>query len=187
MFKYDGILVDSMSTSAHRTSSLSAQDFIREPTSPRKHAKTGEVNSARILQVVKASPNGITANAVAKVVGLTRPTVLLALRELERKREVYPSPSGLGTIRLWFPNGRMVHPILELYRELRGKTYRFTIQDGRAGPVIQIQERSYSLLQGERVEGAIFFEQATLDDFQLALTELKQRYDALASVGAGKQ
>ena len=163
---------------------LSAQDFVGASRTARKVPSPDGNNLARVLQVVKSSSNGITANAVAKVLGLTRPTVLLSLRELERRREVYPSPSGLGTIRLWFPNGRMVHPYLETFKELRGKTYRFTVQEGRSGPLLQIQERSYSLLQGERVEGAIFIEYASLEEFQEALEQIKLR--ALAIQSAGK-
>lgn len=170
-----------MGTTTRRTSVLSAQDFVGGNRPARMAPLPDGDHLARVLQVVKSSPNGITANAVAKVVGLTRPTVLLALRELERRREVYPSPSGLGTIRLWFPNGRMVHPYLETFKELRGKTYRFTVQEGRSGPLLQIQERSYSLLQGERVEGAIFIEYACLDDFQEGLEQIKQRTLALQS------
>lgn len=172
-----------MSATAGRTSLLSSHDFVGSGTAHRRTTRSGESHFDQILRVVRGSPNGITANAAGKVVGITRPTVMLALRELERRREVYSSPSGLGTIRLWFPNGRMVHPILDVYRELRGKTYRFTVQQGRSGPVVQIQERSYSLLQGERVEGAIFVEQDCISDFQEALEELKSRHQAIKSIG----
>lgn len=177
---------DSMATTTHRTSSLSARDFVGGGGNRlvRSDLRSGDYRS-RILRVVKSSPDGVTANTVAKLVGVTRPTALLALRELERAREVYSSPAGLGAVRLWYPNGRMVHPYLELFKDLRGRTYRFSVQEGRTGPMIQIQERSYSLLQGDKVEGAIFVEQACLEDFQEALAELSRRTQAIASTGAG--
>jgi hypothetical protein len=75
----------------------------------------------------------------------------------------------------------LIHPYLELFREIRGKTYRVTVQEARTGPSVQIQERSYSLLTGDRVEGAVFVEFDSLDELIEMLNEIKGRYTTYSS------
>jgi DNA-binding IclR family transcriptional regulator len=128
-----------------------------------------------VLQVVKAHPDGVTGADIAEAMHLSHPTAMRLLRELEREREIYSRQ--LRSMQVWYPNGRMVHKHLQVVRELRGKTYRASIQEGRAGPLVQIQERSYSLLHGERVEGAVFIEYGALEDFIQLLRDLGVRYD----------
>jgi len=129
-----------------------------------------------VLHLVKANPDGTTAPDIARALKTSAPTALRALRELEREREVYSRM--LRRIQIWYPNGRLIHPYLELFKEIRGKTYRLTVQEGRAGPSVQIQEQSFSLLHGKHVDGAIFVDYAAVEDLLSAIKELTNRYEA---------
>ena len=140
-----------------------------------------DLKRQKILHIVKSHADGVSTSEVARALGVTTPTARSALREIEREREIYSKSFGKNEIQVWFPNGRIVHPYLELFKDLRGKTYRYTVQEGRSGPIVQIQERSFSLLRGDRVEGAVFFDYAMVDEFVNALLEIKTRYESIGS------
>ena len=129
----------------------------------------------KVFYIVKSKPDGINAGEIAITLDVTKNTILKVLRTLEAEREIYSAKIG-NTI-VWYPNGRLIHPYLELFVELRGKPYRLSIQESKTGPVIQIQERSYSLLSGERVEGAIFVEYGSAEQLIYGLEELKKRFE----------
>lgn len=136
-----------------------------------------------VLQIVKGQPAGITTSEIRGALDrvydlrLSTNTLVRILRGLEHAREVYSRPGPKTAPYVWYPNGRVVHPYLEIFREIRGKTYRVTVQEARGGPAVQVQERSWSLLTGERVEGAIFVDYAGLDDLIDLLHEIKARYE----------
>ena len=129
----------------------------------------------KVFNIVKGKPDGTNAGEIAIILDVTKNTILKVLRTLEAEREIYSAKIG-NTI-VWYPNGRLIHPYLELFVELRGKPYRLSIQESKTGPVIQVQERSYSLLSGERVEGAIFVEYGSAEKLIDGLEELKKRFE----------
>lgn len=131
----------------------------------------------RALHVVKACPEGISTSEIATAVEVTKPTVLKVLRELEREREIYSRAHTKNQLLIWYPNGKLIHSYLEMFRDLHGTTYRASIQEGQAGPTIQVQERTFSLLSGDRVEGAVFVELSAVDELIEMLNELKRRYE----------
>ncbi len=158
-----------------RFDQLTAADFMEKPIRRRLEPMVPDVDPKRefVLQVVKAHSDGVRTSEVAAALeqssmNLAPNTLLKLLRSLEHAREIYSRAGPKGGPRICYPNGRLIHPFLEIYREIRGKTYRVTVQDARTGPAIQIQERSYSLLTGDRVEGAIFVEYDSLGE----LTEM---------------
>jgi Winged helix-turn-helix DNA-binding len=163
-----------------RATPLTANDFLGRSIQPNVDLGP-QLNRKRIVQAVKASPDGISTTDVARVVGLSIPTARRILAELEKEREVYSRSHTDRRILIWYPNGKIVHQYLELQKEIRGKTYRVTVQEGRSGPAVQIQERTFSLLDGERVEGAIFIDYESIDDLFVLLGELKRRYESYES------
>lgn len=158
------------------SSRLTAANFLPEQ-SPVPSVSEEADAKLRALRVVKACPDGITTGEIAQALGVTKPTAFRALRELEREREVYSRAHTKNQVQIWYPNGRLVHPFLEVFRELRGRTYRTSVQAGHAGPMVQIQERSFSLLSGDRVEGAVFVELGAVDEMIEMLNDVKQRYE----------
>jgi len=159
---------------------LTAHDFVGRSDEPLQDLGP-QLHRKKIVQAVKASPDGISTGEVAKATGLSVPTVKRILAELEKEREVYSRSHTQKRILIWYPNGKIIHQYLEVQRELRGKTYRVTVQESRSGPAVQIQERRFSLLDGERVEGAIFIDYESVDDLCALLAELKQRYESYES------
>lgn len=163
-----------------RTNALTANDFLGRSAELRVDLGP-QLNRKKIVQAVKASPDGISTSDIARVSGLSVPTAKRILAELEKEREVYSRSHTDRRILIWYPNGKIVHQFLEVQKEIRGKTYRATVQEGRSGPAVQIQERTFSLLDGERVEGAIFVDYDSVDDLFALLNELKQRYESYES------
>jgi hypothetical protein len=141
----------------------------------------------RVLRVVKAHPDGLSTSDLVRAVGATHPRVTRILLRLEREREVYSTSFKGGAIKVWFPNGRLVHPYLELFKDIRGRTYRLSVQDARYGTAVQVQERSFSVLTGERVEGAVFVDMHGLDDLIATLGELKARFERWESEQRSKK
>lgn len=128
----------------------------------------------KIYSIVKNKSDGVSAGEIAEILEITKNTVLKELRALEAERELYSNK--VGNTFVWFPNGRLIHPYLEIFIELRGKPYRLSLQEGKSGTILQIQERSYSLLDGERVEGAIFLEYEALEELMKGIDEIKNRF-----------
>jgi hypothetical protein len=133
----------------------------------------------QVLRLVKAHPDGLSTSDIARAASATHPRVTRVLLQLEREREVYSTTFKGGSIKVWFPNGRLVHPYLEIFKEIRGRTYRMSVQDARYGNAVQIQERSFSVLTGERVEGAVFVDLSGLGDLIEGLSDLKSRFERM--------
>lgn len=179
-FKYNGLISKFDMNSSSPGTRLTAHDFVDRATEPVQDLGP-QLNRRKIIQAVKTSPDGISTVDVARIAGLSVPTAKRILAELEKEREVYSRSHTEKRILIWYPNGKIVHQYLEIQRELRGKTYRVTVQESRSGPAVQIQERRFSLLDGEHVEGAIFVDYESVDDLCELLTELKQRYESYES------
>ena len=128
----------------------------------------------KIYKLVKNKADGISAGEIAKILEITKNTALKVLRTLEAEREIYSTK--VGNTLVWYPNGRLIHPYLEIFIEIRGKPYRISLQEGRRGPMLQIQERSYSLLEGERIEGAIFIEYDAIEELIKGISEIRERF-----------
>jgi hypothetical protein len=183
LFKYyDDSMAFSMTAS--RYSHLAADDLAGRSAAPFPEsvveAAEGTSESellGQVLRLVKAHPDGLSTSDIARAAEATHPRVSRALLRLEREREIYSTSLRGGSMKVWFPNGRLVHPYLETFKDIRGRTYRLSVQDARYGSAVQIQERSFSVLSGEKVEGAVFVDYRGVDDLIAGLTELKTRFE----------
>jgi hypothetical protein len=169
---------------AARYSNLAADDLAGRSVAPAPDstARVGEGAPdaelvGQVLRIVKAHPDGLSTSDIARAAEATHPRISRVLLRLEREREIYSTSLRGGSIKVWFPNGRLVHPYLETFKDIRGRTYRLSVQDARYGSAVQIQERSFSILNGERVEGAVFVDFRGIDDLIEGLTELKNRFE----------
>lgn len=164
-------------------SGLSAANFLGETElAPQPLALEIPARQRAILQIVKGNP-GLTISDIEDHLNrlgmkAARHTIRSDLLELEREREVYSHQARDRSPILFFPNGRLIHPLLKVSRDLRGITYQATVQESKRGPAIQVQERSFSIINGEKVEGAIFVEYAVIDDFISLLQDIKNRFEA---------
>lgn len=165
------------------TNKVKTADFMSPQIGASSLTSDGAIQEAErkhiILQLVRSHKDGVSTSDVAHGLNVANATAQKTLTELEREREVYSRSHTRRNILLWYPNGRLVHPYLEIFKELRGKTYRVTVQEGRSGAQVQLQERSFSLLSGERVEGAVFVDYNSLEDLIDMLQEIKKRYESV--------
>lgn len=165
-----------------RIDQLNGRDFFEDDDG---HASSGPDLNNVLLSVVRNAKEGAVTNDVRRAAEdmgakATTSTVLNHLRELEREREVYSRRIGAKGTLIWYPNGRLVHPYLESFLELRDKVYRLTVQEGRSRPLLQIQERSFSLAGGEKIDGAIFIDLDDVEALLQAVQELRNRLDEIA-------
>ncbi|OPY33713.1 MAG: hypothetical protein A4E32_00640 [Methanomassiliicoccales archaeon PtaU1.Bin124] len=108
------------------------------------------------LGIVRQNPDGVTAKMVADATGVTERRSRDILKELVMRREIYDREVPGIKSKLYYPNGKLVHKYLQTSKEFGHQTFRLSLHEGKRVPRLQIQERKFSLLNGETVEGAIF-------------------------------
>ena len=127
-------------------------------------AKNIHGTKSLVLMILRQHPEGVTAKMVADIAGITVQRAREILEELVGKREAY-SRKIQGNLKLYYPNGKLIHKYLQESREIGSQIFRLSFHEGRKGPILQIQERSFSLLEGEKVEGSIFVEVDNIENF----------------------
>ena len=135
-----------------------------------------------ILSFVRQNPDGTTVTAVSKAVEISEAKARALLQELCREREIYDRRVPEIKNTLFYPNGRLIHKYLQESREFGAQIFRISIHEGRRTPRIQVQERSYSLLEGERVEGSIFIDSDNAERLLGMLKELLDRFEDYKSL-----
>lgn len=109
-----------------------------------------------ILTYIRQNSNGVTAQLVAQAARISESWAKRLLEELCAQREIYDRKmQGFRGI-LYYPNGKLVHKYLQEAREFGSQIFRVSVHEGTRQPRIQIQERQFTLLDGEKVEGSIF-------------------------------
>lgn len=136
--------------------------------------------SARILtlNVVRQHADGTTITEVSSETGLPKHRVRTILADLEKDREIYSRKLAGSNATIYYPNGRLIHPYLRRQKEFGTQIFRVSFHEGKKqDPRVQIQERSFSISEGEKVEGSIYIDYASLSGFIEFLTEMKQAFD----------
>jgi len=146
--------------------------------------KDGEVKGLRsaVLSFLRQTPDGATVAMVTGAIGISEPRTRTILQELCREREIYDRrvPGIKNT--LYYPNGRLIHKYLQDTNEFGSQIFRISFHEGRRVPRIQIQERSYSLLEGEKVEGSIFIDNDNSERFVQMLQDSMKRFEDYQSL-----
>ena len=136
--------------------------------------------SARVLTLnnVRQNADGTTITEVSLSTGLPKHRVRAILSELEKDREIYSRKLAGSNATIYYPNGRLIHPYLRRQKEVGTQIFRVSFHEGRKDdPRVQVQERSFSISEGEKVEGSVYIDYANLSDFIEFLTEMKQTFD----------
>lgn len=141
------------------------------------NVQSGEVMSLA-LAFIRQYPEGATSKMVADVLGVTERRTRDILKELVMKREIYDRDVPGLKGKLYYPNGKLVHKYLQGSKELGGQIFRLSYHEGKRTPRLQIQERKYSLLDGESVEGAIFIDADQVRDLAEFMLEMATKFDA---------
>lgn len=128
-----------------------------------------------VLTLLRQNPDGITAKEVAEFVGISDRRARDILEELVMKREAYSRE--IQGIKIYYPNGKLIHKYLQESREFGNQIFRLSFHEGKKGPILQIQERKFSLLEGEKVEGSIFVEFENIEPFVKFILEMLDRFN----------
>jgi len=132
---------------------------------------------SQILTVVRQYPDGASTKMVANRVGLSVDRTRQILDELTNVREIYKRELP-EKINLYYPNGKLIHKYLQDSKEIGNQIFRVSIHEGRKTPRIQIQERKYTLLDGENVEGCIFVDFESIPQFTDFINQMIARFNS---------
>lgn len=134
------------------------------------------------LSYVRQNSEGVTAQMVAKTVGISVSWAKRILEELDHQREIYKRNIPGAKATLYYPNGRLIHKYLQEGREFGSQIFRVSIHEGRRVPRVQIQERRFTLLEGEKVEGSIFVDLDQLGKLLDFAREVAERMDQMKQI-----
>ena len=107
----------------------------------------------------------ITSQMVSKAADITEERARVILNDLCKQREIYDRRIVGIKNKLFYPNGKLIHKYLQESRELAPQIFRLSFHEGKRTPRLQIQERKYTLLAGEKVEGSIFVDIDSVEGF----------------------
>lgn len=137
-----------------------------------------DIRSARelVLSHVRQRPDGTTLLDTAEAVDIPKHRVKQILIELDHDREIYSRKIRGVSGPMYYPNGRLIHKYLQRSKELGTQIFRISFHEGRTGPRVQIQERTFTLMEGEKVEGSIFIDHDSLDSFIEFIVEMNSDF-----------
>jgi len=143
--------------------------------------ETGNISKSAkslILTHMRQHPDGTTINEISKATKLPLSRIRKIISELENERELYARNITGVKPTLFYPNGKLIHQYLQAAQEFGSQIFRISFHEGRLYPMIQIQERSFSLLNGEKVEGSIFISYENVKEFIEFLQNMIKNFES---------
>jgi len=129
--------------------------------------------------VRKYGEDGISASVVADMLDISTETARTHLNTLCSLREVYKQKKN-KQLHLYYPNGRPLHGLGTRRIEANDGDLILELQLAQGkneGLYFHVKEKRFSLLEGERTEGAIMFPLDKLDEFFNELDSLASEVD----------
>lgn len=136
-----------------------------------------------VLNYLRQYPDGVTAQMVAEQANISADRARNILKELVLTRDAYSRKLPGIKEMLYYPNGKLLHKYLQDSREIEDQIFRISFHEGRRNPRIQVQERKFTLLEGESVEGSIFIDVDNVWAFIEFFNEMMSRYNTFNSEG----
>lgn len=130
---------------------------------------------ATVLNYVRQNPEGVTVSMVSKHIDVSPQRAREVLNELVMKRDLYRRSVSEKVI-LYYPNGKLIHKYLQDSKDFGTQIFRISFHEGKSNPKIQIQERKFTLIEGERVEGSIFIELGNAEKLMEFLNEMIMKF-----------
>ena len=118
---------------------------------------------------------------VAKSIEVSTQRAREVLNELVMRRELYKRSVSEKVI-LYYPNGKLIHKYLQDSKDFSNQIFRISFHEGKKNPRIQIQERKFTLVEGERVEGSIFIDLENAEKFKSFIDEMLIKYHTIKEV-----
>ncbi|MEE9174323.1 MAG: hypothetical protein V3U30_05040 [Thermoplasmata archaeon] len=138
--------------------------------------KGGGVRSL-VLSYVRRNFEGITTKMVADAADISESRAWQILKGLSQEREIYERKVPGVQAHMFYPNGQLIHKYLQQKRDLGPQIFRISIHEGRREPRVQIQERSFTLLDGEKVEGSIFVDLSHARELAGFISDMLAKFD----------
>lgn len=120
--------------------------------------------SEKIREFVHKHPDGVSTTVIAEKFAIQPLIARNHLETLSKLREIYSISVNRST-KMYFPNGKLIHPFLQSKKEFGDKSFKFSINQIGEKEVLHIQELKYSLLTGEKTEGGILLDINNVDGF----------------------
>ncbi|MGD0057171.1 MAG: hypothetical protein ABSB83_04860 [Methanomassiliicoccales archaeon] len=167
---------------AHSLKEISVGEILGEGGKKNEHHGI----RAAILAYVRQNPDGVTPRMVSEAIGVDYHRSYMILKELCTAREIYSRKVGGIKTDLYYPNGKLIHKYLQQSIDLGDQTFRVSFHEGRRGARIQIQERRYTLLEGEKVEGSVFVDADKAENLVNFLQDILMRFQQVDRYGKSK-
>jgi hypothetical protein len=158
-------------------------DEDEEPRDPDKFTEKYEksVVQDQVRGVVRQyGTDGISASVVADMLDISAETARRHLKELCSLREVYRQKAN-KQMDLYYPNGKPLHGIgsRRIEADSGDQTLEVQLAKGKNDELyFHVKEKRFSLIEGERTEGAIMFPIEHLDEFFAELNDLANEVEA---------
>lgn len=134
-----------------------------------------------ILSFVRRNPDGVTVQMVSKAADISEQRARVILGDLCKQREIYDRQvAGIKNI-LYYPNGKLIHKYLQDSKEMGSQIFRLSFHEGKRTPRLQMQERKFTLLDGEKVEGSIFIDSDNIEQLIRFLEEMAVKFNQFSS------
>lgn len=169
----DGVSLLDLGTEVRRPRDEES-DEVRDPDEfTEKYEKS--VLQDQVRGVVRQyGEDGISASIVADMLDVTPETARNHLKELCSLREVYRQKAN-KQMDLYYPNGKPLHGVgtSRIESESGDQTLEVQLAKGKNDDLyFHVKEKRFSLIEGERTEGAIMFPLKHLDEFFAELNDL---------------
>lgn len=174
----DGISLLDLGTEVR--SPFDEDEEIRDPDKfTAKYEKSVVQDQVRGV-VRKYGTDGISASVVGDMLDIATETARRHLKELCSLREVYRQPAN-KQMDLYYPNGKPLHGLGSKRIESSNgdQTLEIQLAQGKNDELyFHVKEKRFSLIEGERTEGAIMFPLEHLDEFFAKLDDLASEVES---------
>lgn len=170
----DGMSLLDLGTEARNPASRDDGEPPQDPDEfTQKYEKSVKQDQVRGV-VRQYGEDGISASVVADMLDMSTETARKHLKELVSLREVYKQKAN-KQMDLYYPNGKPLHGIgsRRIEDDKGDKTLEVQLAQGKDEELhFHVKEKRFSLIEGERTEGAIMFPLDKLDEFFAELDDL---------------
>jgi len=131
---------------------------------------------AVLKKILELNPNGITTSQITKRVSyFNKPIIWNHLEMMTITREAYSHK--FGTTLVYYPNGRMVHPIFKDDVTIDDRLYAFYLVENGVSKDLYIQEKNKDKLGALAVSGGLIVSFKSLDSFVDYIRDVKSEVD----------
>lgn len=155
---------------------ISIQEILGERNDEKSHG-----TRSFILSMIRRNPDGVTAQMVSKEADISEQRARVILSDLCKQREIYDRQIAGIKNTLYYPNGKLIHKYLQESKEFGSQIFRLSFHQGKRVPRLQIQERKYTLLDGEKVEGSIFIDVDNIEKYMRFLEEMTVKFNQFSN------